>query len=93
MNGIFFEQHSTIDPQKATPAKKGAFSPLKAIRKKCLDCAGGCLKEIRSCSHTECPLYIFRMGKNPHRKGIAPRKPVILQKSHVESGKTFKNEV
>jgi hypothetical protein len=46
------------------------LSPLKAIRSNCIDCSGGILKYVRECNITECPLYPFRMGKNPHRLQI-----------------------
>ena len=43
---------------------KGAKSPVKAIRKHCLECAGSS-KEVTLCPIQECPLYPFRFGKNP----------------------------
>jgi len=43
-----------------------AISPLKAIREKCLDCMGGQASEIKLCPCGECPLYLFRFGKNPN---------------------------
>lgn len=39
------------------------LTPLQAIRKKCLDCTGDNLEEIRKCPIEECPLYIYRSGK------------------------------
>ena len=45
-------------------------TPLKAIRAKCLDCSADQPKEVRLCPITDCPLYPFRMGHNPNRKGI-----------------------
>ena len=39
-------------------------SPVKAIRKHCLECAGSS-KEVTLCPIQECPLYPFRYGKNP----------------------------
>jgi hypothetical protein len=45
-------------------------TPIKAIRKKCLDCCCGSAKEVDLCSDTECPLYPYRLGKNPARAGI-----------------------
>ena len=44
------------------------LSPLRAIRKKCIDCSGFELKRVRECPfdgviETECPLYPLRMGK------------------------------
>ena len=39
----------------------------KAIRRKCLDCAGGSRAEVRACPREECPLHALRLGKNPNR--------------------------
>ncbi|MEW6195601.1 MAG: hypothetical protein AB1521_10650 [Bacteroidota bacterium] len=44
------------------------LSPVKAIKAKCLDCSGGSKKEVRECIIQDCPLYTFRLGKNPNRK-------------------------
>ena len=41
---------------------------LRAIRLKCLDCSCFQLGEVRDCPVTTCPLYPFRLGKNPFRK-------------------------
>jgi hypothetical protein len=38
-------------------------SPLKQIRKQCLECCGNDLKTIRFCHSTDCPLWLFRFGK------------------------------
>ncbi len=46
------------------------LSPLKSIRLKCLDCSNGSASEVRNCVITNCPLYEFRLGKNPNRRGI-----------------------
>ena len=40
-------------------------TPIKAIRKKCLDCCCGSRKEVRLCKVIECPLYPYRFGKRP----------------------------
>lgn len=68
----------TIEPVEAEAKlerKKEAvgFSPLKAIRRKCVDCQAGGRKGVRECSITTCPLHPYRMGKNPNRKGIGGR--------------------
>lgn len=49
---------------------KNNLTPIKAIRKHCLDCSGGSVAEVRNCIVTDCPLYQYRLGKNPNRKGI-----------------------
>lgn len=46
------------------------LTPLKAIRKKCLDCSVFSNKEVELCPSTDCPIYIFRFGTNPKRKGL-----------------------
>ena len=45
------------------------MTALKAIRAKCLDCAGG-IKAVRNCPCPECTLYSFRLGHNHNRAGI-----------------------
>lgn len=46
------------------------ISPLKAIRLKCLDCCCGSSNEVKLCTAAQCPLYPFRLGKNPNRAGL-----------------------
>lgn len=46
------------------------LTPLKAIRKKCLDCSNFQPSEVRKCLIEDCPLFPYRMGKNPKRVGI-----------------------
>ena len=45
-------------------------TPIKAIRAKCLECSNDQPGEVRECVIPGCPIYTFRMGKNPNRKGI-----------------------
>ena len=40
-------------------------SPLKQIRRQCVECCGGSVKEVRFCPSTECPLWYLRFGKFP----------------------------
>jgi hypothetical protein len=35
----------------------------RAIRLKCLDCCCGQAAEVRRCPCTDCPLWIYRMGR------------------------------
>ena len=44
-------------------------SPLKAMREKCLDCAGS-RGEVRKCTIFNCRNHPFRFGKNPFRKKV-----------------------
>lgn len=46
------------------------LTPIKAIRKNCLECSNFQPSEVKECIITDCPLYPYRLGKNPNRKGI-----------------------
>ena len=35
----------------------------KAIQERCLNCSGFIDTEVRDCTHTDCDLYLFRLGK------------------------------
>lgn len=43
-------------------------NPVKAIRAFCLECSCGQTSEVKACPMYRCPLYPFRMGKNPYRQ-------------------------
>jgi len=45
-------------------------TPIKAIRKKCLDCTCNQHQEIRLCTVIDCPIYPYRMGRRPDEKTI-----------------------
>lgn len=44
------------------------LTPIKAIRAKCLDCSNGSSHDVNLCPITNCPLYPYRLGKNPNIK-------------------------
>jgi hypothetical protein len=44
---------------------------LKAITAKCLWCSGGSRAEVKDCLVKDCPLYPYRMGKNPWRRAVS----------------------
>lgn len=54
-----------------------SLTPMKAIRAKCLDCSSGSSNEVKLCPIKNCPLYIFRFGKNPKRAGIGGKKSIL----------------
>lgn len=58
-----------LDPGKLSKSELEALghpkSYPKIIRAKCLDCAGGQAAEVRKCPAHDCPLWPYRMGRNP----------------------------
>lgn len=56
----------------------GAGAVLKAIRRRCIDCSGGSLAEVRLCKCEACPLHPFRLGKNPNIRLSPERKAQLV---------------
>jgi hypothetical protein len=66
------------------------MTPMKAIRAKCLDC-NSTASEVKLCPCTDCPLWPFRLGKNPN---IKPRNLTEEQrKSAAERLKSARNSL
>ena len=60
---------------------KKMLTPIKAIRCWCVNhCMIGHPKEVRLCDREECPLYPYRMGKNPNRKGMGGKNGDSIKK-------------
>jgi len=66
------------------------LTPMRAIRKKCLDCAGS-PSEVKKCEVKACPLFPYRLGKNPNRKGTLPKGeiPAAFKKTPALRGEIF----
>jgi hypothetical protein len=69
---------------------KKAKTPLKAIRLFCFECMGisrtiplGRAKkpidDVKECTDEMCPLFEFRLGKNPYLKGKKGGNPAIAE--------------
>ena len=43
------------------------YTPLKAIRLKCLDCMCGSSNEAKRCPSESCTLYPYRLGHRPKK--------------------------
>ena len=59
------ETREQLSERVAGKTRSAAGSPLKAIRKRCLDCAGGSPKEVALCPDPQCSLWPFRYGEKP----------------------------
>lgn len=44
------------------------MTPIQTIRAKCLDCCCDQANEVKLCTAIRCPLWPFRLGKNPNIK-------------------------
>jgi len=58
-------------------------SPLKQIRKQCVECCGNSVKTVRFCHSIDCPLWFLRFGKFPK---------TILRENGDKSGSLFERE-
>lgn len=63
----------------------GRRSPLRAIRAFCLDCCDGSSGEITVCEPQDCPLRVYRFGKNPALAGRVgcPGRPFQRRETHA----------
>lgn len=66
MKKIKMKNKIDTDPPKITTHKKMPL--IRVIRKKCIDCCCGQHSEVNKCHITDCPLWPYRMGKNPFHK-------------------------
>jgi len=55
-------------PVRSGRGVKG-LSNLMRIKRHCVECSGK-IKAVSDCDTIECPLYLYRLGHNPFRKGI-----------------------
>ena len=60
--------NSINNKEEFDQAVKENTNVLRAIRLKCYDCSSYQSNEVRDCIVINCPLYPFRLGKNPFRK-------------------------
>jgi hypothetical protein len=65
------------------PKVKAEDTPVKSIRKHCLWCCCGSFALVKDCPTKDCPLWIYRLGKNPARKGIGNRFKMPLESEKV----------
>ena len=45
----------------------GKADLLRIIHGKCMDCTCDEIKRVKQCPITDCPLWPFRMGKDPYK--------------------------
>jgi len=60
------------------------YSPMRGIRGKCLDCSGGSSIEVELCKVRDCPLWPFRLGRNPPRDPLSAQVRTTLSKLTME---------
>jgi len=67
--------------------KKGEihlYTPLKSIRRKCLDCCCGSSHEVSLCPVKDCALYSYRFGKRP---GMVKREATPAQVERLKKAR------
>lgn len=71
-------KHTIRDNKGGT--REVSLTSLSAIRTFCLECVGWGYYEVEKCTSPLCPLFPFRFGKNPSRKGIGGN-PEFIKKN------------
>ena len=72
--------------------EENKISPIKAIRAKCLDCCCGQTNEVLLCTCTDCPLYVFRFGKNPFTNRTLTEEQKIAAGERMKKWRNKMNE-
>ena len=60
--GVATHPHEKSQTQAELANQPGA--PLKAIKRRCLDCSGGNQRDAINCQETACPSHPYRLGKS-----------------------------
>jgi hypothetical protein len=76
--------HLKVTPEKLLAIGFEPMSPLKAIRRKCIECSGENPKEVAECCSTTCLLWPFRFGKNPWKKPLSDARREELRERGTE---------
>ena len=61
-------------------------TPIKAIRKKCLDCTCYQPKEIKQCRIIDCPIYPYRFGRRPDKATLDTLKEFYAENHEPTKG-------
>lgn len=68
------------------------FSPMQAIRQKCLDCCCYQFIQVKACPSVKCPLWMFRLGINPNC-GDNAKNPLLDTKNFIGKENTQAGEL
>ena len=58
---------------------------LKTIRAKCLDCVCGQPNEVKLCPSEKCPLWPYRMAKDPNKRQMTEAQRKALAAARAKS--------
>jgi predicted Fe-Mo cluster-binding NifX family protein len=59
------------DNEEATVFRKNGWTPMQAIKNKCMDCCNFQRKELYLCQVKGCPLWPFRKGRKPVKRQVS----------------------
>jgi hypothetical protein len=59
------------------------YTPMKAIRRKCIDCCCGSSQEVGLCHIKDCALHPYRFGRRPggEKREMTPARKEALRKA------------
>jgi hypothetical protein len=71
--GALLQDATAVHPAERPATRRELIADgataLRMIKRRCIDCSGGSAAEAKVCQETGCPLWSFRLGKNPNRAG------------------------
>ena len=82
------EDKATVADLQSYPIEREQIGPsltaLRAIRRRCLDCSGNSVDEVKACQYgpehsARCDLHPYRLGKNPNIVFSEERKQAAMK--------------
>jgi len=83
------DQTGTVDRQTGLQLEALGHRPEPVLRAraKCLDCSGGSAAEVADCVLRTCPLFPFRLGRNPWRAPVSEARRASARKAAASLNK------
>ena len=68
------------------------LSPLRAIRRHCIECFSWTVSEIAKCSSPMCPLFPYRFGHDPgNKKGFTDEQKEVMRERMLKLRESQEN--
>jgi len=81
------------DNEEAVVYRKNGWTPMQAIKNKCMDCCNFQRKELYLCQVKGCPLWPFRKGRKPVKRQVSEEFRVAasarFKKMHADKKEAF----
>jgi hypothetical protein len=79
-------------PMTVAEFQSNGGTPLKAIKRFCLDCSGHSKAAVQACPFAACKLHPYRNGKNPNRRMGPEQRAIASERLKASIGRAKPSE-